>query len=62
MRLVPSSRDAGARSDYMMLLTDLEENFTAKTRKLLQDNNSDLEIEISVLRDRLQREGIHLDS
>lgn len=56
------SRDAGARSDYMMLLTDLEENFTAKTRKLLQDNNSDLEIEISVLRDRLQREGIHLDS
>ncbi len=55
------SRDAGARSDYMMLLTDLEENFTAKTRKLLTDNNSDLEIEISVLRDRLAREGIRLD-
>ena len=55
------SRDAGARSDYMMLLTDLEENFTAKTRKLLADNNSDLEIEIGVLRDRLAREGIQLD-
>ncbi|SLN32787.1 hypothetical protein PEL8287_01579 [Roseovarius litorisediminis] len=54
------SRDAAARSDYMMLLTDLEENFTAKTRKLLQDNNADLEIEISVLRDRLEREGIQL--
>lgn len=55
------SRDAGARSDYMMLLTDLEENFVAKTRKLLADSNSDLEIEIGVLRDRLAREGIRLD-
>ncbi len=52
------SRDAGARSDYMMLLTDLEENFTAKTQKLLADNHSDLDVEIEVLRDRLQREGI----
>lgn len=55
------SRDAGARSDYMMLLTDLEENFAAKTQKLLADNQTDLEIEISVLRDRLQREGIRPD-
>lgn len=54
------SRDAGARSDYMMLLTDLEENFVAKTRKLLEDNNSDLDIEIGVLRDRLAREGVRL--
>ncbi|WP_299848706.1 5-bromo-4-chloroindolyl phosphate hydrolysis family protein [uncultured Roseovarius sp.] len=52
------SRDAGARSDYMMLLTDLEENFVAKTQKLLADSHTDLEIEIDVLRDRLQREGI----
>lgn len=56
------NRDTGAKSDYMMLLTDLEENFTAKTRKLLEDNNSDLDIEIGVLRDRLQREGIRLDT
>lgn len=56
------SRDPKARSDYMMLLTDLEENFVAKTRKLLADNNSDLEIEIGVLRDRLEREGIHLEN
>lgn len=54
------SRDSDARSDYMMLLTDLEANFTAKTRKLLADNNSDLEIEIGVLRDRLARDGIQL--
>lgn len=52
------SRSAGAKSDYMMLLTDLEENFVAKTQKLLADNHTDLEIEIDVLRDRLQREGI----
>ena len=55
------SRDATARSDYMMLLTDLEEGFVAKTRKLMEDSNTDLEVEISVLRDRLQREGVHLD-
>ncbi len=54
------SRDTGARSDYMMLLTDLEENFVAKTRKLLEDNTSDLDIEIGVLRDRLAREGVRL--
>lgn len=54
-------RDAGAKSDYLMLLTDLEENYTAKTRKLLEDSNSDLAIEIDVLRDRLQREGVRLD-
>lgn len=55
------SRDAKAREDYLGLLTDMESNFTAKTRKLLQDNNADLEIEIDVLRDRLRRDGIHLD-
>jgi len=55
-------RDAGARSDYMMLLTDLDENFVAKTQTLLKDNHSDLEIEIDVLRDRLQREGIQLNT
>lgn len=54
------SQDAGARSKYMMLLTDLEENFRAKTQKLLIDNNTDLDIEIEVLRDRLQREGVRL--
>ncbi|MFZ5964754.1 5-bromo-4-chloroindolyl phosphate hydrolysis family protein [Thalassococcus sp. BH17M4-6] len=52
------TRDAKARSDFMMLLTDLEESFGQKTRKLLLDNNSDLTVEIDVLRDRLQREGV----
>lgn len=55
------TQDKAAKSDYMMLLTDLEESFGAKTRKLLLDNNSDLTVEIDVLRDRLQREGVRLD-
>lgn len=54
------SQDAGARNNYMALLDDLEANFAAKTQKLLEDDQGDLEIEISVLRDRLQREGVHL--
>lgn len=53
------SRDA--KSDFMMLLTDLEETFNQKTRSLLLDDHSDLTIEVEVLRERLQQEGIHLD-
>lgn len=55
------NHDAGARADYMMLLNDLEENYIAKTQKLLADDHTDLEIEIDVLRDRLMREGIRPD-
>ena len=54
------SPDDAARQKYMSLLDDLEANFAAKTQKLLQDDQGDLEIEISVLRDRLKREGITL--
>lgn len=54
------SRDEKARADYLDLLGDLETNFEAKTKTLLADDNSDLEIEIEVLRDRLAREGIRL--
>ncbi len=55
------SQDRGARSDFMMLLTDLEESFDKKIDKLIQDENADLNIEIDVLRERLQREGVRLD-
>lgn len=47
-----------ARKDYEALLSDLEENFAARTEKLLLDDRSDLTIEIDVLRERLQREGV----
>ncbi|WP_417723502.1 5-bromo-4-chloroindolyl phosphate hydrolysis family protein [Salipiger sp.] len=55
------TQDRGAKSDFMMLLTDLEEGFSQKNRKLLLDNNADLTVEIDVLRERLQREGVRLD-
>ncbi len=53
--------DAAAEADYLQLLTDLEQNFTAKTASLLEDDHTDLDVEISVLRDRLEQEGIHLE-
>lgn len=53
--------DQGAKEDFTSLLDDLEQNFTAKTQKLLSDSRTDLDIEIDVLRDRLQREGIRLN-
>ena len=52
------SRDAKAKEDYFDLLGDLEAHFNAKTRALLTDDTTDLEIEIDVLRDRLKREGL----
>ena len=42
------------------LLGDLEQNFAARTDKMLLDDRSDMDIEIKVLRDRLQREGVGL--
>ena len=55
------SGDPQARADYLSLLDDLEQNFAALIRKMLLEDRSDLTIEIDVLRDRLQREGVHLD-
>lgn len=52
------TRDDRARADYEALLTDLEENFTARTRSLIEDGREGLEIEIDVLRERLEREGV----
>jgi hypothetical protein len=51
-----------AREKYLALLDDLERNFTAKTRALMADSSTDLDIEIEVLRDRLEREGVHLET
>ncbi len=50
--------DEQARTDYLALLDDLEVNFAARTKKMLLDDRSDLNIEIDVLRERLQREGV----
>ncbi len=56
--LTARTPDEAAKADFTALLDDLEGNFTAKNQKLLVNSKDDLEIEIDVLRDRLQREGI----
>jgi hypothetical protein len=48
------TRDASARTDYETLLTDLETTFAQKSRAFLTNSRSDLDVEISVLRDRLK--------
>ena len=56
--LFARTQDLQAKYDYLRLLDDLETNFAAQTEKLLNDNRTDLDIEIDVLRDRLAREGV----
>ena len=51
------SHDAQALADYEALLDDLEKNFAARTQKLMEDGKTDLNVEIEVLRERLQRES-----
>lgn len=52
------NRDAEARADYESLLADLETNFAARTQKMLEGGREDMDLEIKVLRDRLNREGV----
>lgn len=58
--LYTRSKDPDARAAYEALLDDLEQNFAARTDKMMLDDRSDMDIEINVLRDRLQREGVRL--
>ena len=51
-------RDRQARTDYEALLDDLETHFAAETKTFLGNNRTDLSVEIDVLRERLQREGV----
>lgn len=48
------TRDASARTDYETLLTDLETTFAEKSKAFLTNSRSNLDVEISVLRDRLK--------
>lgn len=56
--LYSRTTDPASKADYLLLLDDLEANFTQRTKKLLLDDRSDLNVEIDVLRDRLKREGL----
>lgn len=54
--LYARGRDPQVRADYEKLLDDLETSFADRTRKLLSNDRTALDIEIDVLRDRLARE------
>lgn len=54
------TQDVAARDDYLSLLDDLEDNFSARNQKSLLDDRSDLTVEIDVLRERLSREGVRI--
>ena len=56
--LYAQTRDASARADYEALLSDLEGNFAARTRSLIEEGRTDFDIEMQVLRERLAREGV----
>jgi hypothetical protein len=48
------TRDPTARADYEALLADLETTFAEKTKTFLTNSRSDLDVEITVLRERLK--------
>lgn len=50
--------DPAARIEYMALLDDLEQNYLARTEALIANDRQSLDIEIDVLRERLDREGL----
>ena len=50
--------DATARAEFVALLDDLEQGFSARSDKLLLDDKTSLDVEIEVLRERLAREGV----
>ena len=59
--LYARNRDPGVRADYVSLLDDLETNFSARTQRMLLSDRSDLDVEIDVLRDRLNRDSLTID-
>ncbi len=59
--LYSQTRDESARRDYETLLADLETNFAARTRQLIEGSRTNLDIEIQVLSERLAREGLRVD-
>ncbi len=56
--LYTRNRDTEARAEYEALLDDLESRFALRRDALLADDRTELDIEIEVLRERLEREGL----
>lgn len=56
--LYSQTQDGSARAKYLAFLDDLEKDFIARSDRLLDGDRDALDIEMSVLRDRLAREGL----
>jgi len=56
--LYARTQDSQARTEYIELLDDLEENFMLRTETLIDSDRQKLDIEMDVLRERLEREGL----
>jgi hypothetical protein len=51
------TRDAQARADWLALMDDLDTRFAERSEALMQNDRTDLDVEIAVLRERLAREA-----
>jgi hypothetical protein len=58
--LYETTGDTSARADFEGLLADLQANFDAGRAEMLLDDKADLDVEIEVLRDRLQADRASL--
>ncbi|MBF9031984.1 hypothetical protein HKCCE3408_16415 [Rhodobacterales bacterium HKCCE3408] len=56
-----NDRDPAVRADYVAMLDDLENGFSERTKTMLLEDRSDLDVEIEVLRERLQRDISHIE-
>jgi hypothetical protein len=52
------TRESALKEKYEALIGDLEASFAGHRQGLLEDNRSDLDVEIEVLRERLQQDGL----
>jgi hypothetical protein len=59
--LYARGRDPQVRADYEAFLTDMETNFAKRTTAMLTDDRTNFDVEIEVLRDRLNRENLHIE-
>ncbi|MBF9060626.1 hypothetical protein HKCCSP123_15700 [Rhodobacterales bacterium HKCCSP123] len=59
--LYARNREPQIRADYTAFLDDLETNFAKRTRAMLTDDRTDFDIETEVLRERLNRENLHIE-
>lgn len=56
--LYARNRDQAARDEYLALLDDLQRNFALRVESLQNTDRQALDIEMEVLRERLEREGV----